>query len=560
MLIEIKSDNIRFENFNNENIKTQDNLQVYLKGYFEYQRNIYRDSKAATVILKCWQKSPDDFDFNAFNGCYLGWIYDKACNRFILFNDRFGIYPLYYSYQDNNLILSDCFTELKQKLKSCNFDNLAIAEILCGKYTSGERTTLQEIKSILPGTSLDCKFPLQKLPDFQRYWLWEFTPVKKAYTEYAEEFLQIISDIFDDFSTYITSSGKPVIVPTSGGYDSRMMISELSARTSNVSGLVFGAPGCDDLKYGVQIVEGLNLPLKKLYLKPETYQPIYQSDEFDFVLANYNSRGDSHSATLTSLLAIDDNDEYIIIPGHSLDMQTGGHIRSRWHFLTPGEDFLVGELFRIHYNRYPFPNLLFQTRDQIEKQIRADIHKEMHADESTIGFAQRWDMENRQAKFIVNAVREYEVKGYEWMMPGWDYRIQDFFLRLPFKYQFHQNFYLRMLSEHVFDRRIAGINKKTVCGKYEYLFKHIMARLNPNRLLRNKSNEVNKPVYPLVNPHYIHKVLTQMEIDKSNPIFAVLDYDKQAFKDYIKNLPENVDHQYSKVTFYHLYRHLQMLA
>jgi len=116
-----------------------------------------------------------------------------------------------------------------------------------------------------------------------------------------------------------------------------------------------------------------------------------------------------------------------------------------------------------------------------------------------------------------------------------------------------------MLSEKVFDRRIAKINKKEVSGKYEYLLKHILAKFNPARY-RRKSEAVKKPVYPLVNPQYIQNVLNQIEIDKSNPIFTVIDYDKQAFKEYIQKIPENVDHQYSKVTFYHLYKHLQTLT
>ena len=557
MLIKITPDKIDFENIPPEKIFSQNQVQVFLNGYFEYNRTICRDTKAAQKVLEQYQKSSDTLDFNIFNGCYLGWINDQAQNRFILFNDRFGTYPLFYSTRNKTLVLSDSFTDIKKQLTSCFYDRLAITEILCGKYTSGTRTTIREIEAIQPGSYLDIKFPSDSAPQFKRYWLWEFKPAGKSYSQFADEFVYMIKDMFDDFGSYIRSTGKPLVVPTSGGYDSRLMISELSHRLTDVSGLIFGAPGCDDLQYGTQIVEGLNLPVKRLFLEPQTYQPIYESPEFAEIISNYNSRGDSHSATITSLLALDDRRDYIIFPGHSLDMQTGGHIRSRWHYLTPGRDFIVTELFRIHYNRCPFYSFMRCPAREITEQIRADIRREMLADEHTIGFAQRWDMENRQVKFIINAVREYEVKNFEWMMPGWDYRIQDFFLRLPFKYQFHQNFYLRQLSEKIFDRRIADINKKAVYDKYGYLIKHLLAKINPAGYLK-KSKPAQKPIYPLVNPQYIHLLLNKIELNRDNPIFEIIDYNSPGFKKYISDISENVDYQYSKVTFYHLYKHLEL--
>jgi asparagine synthase (glutamine-hydrolysing) len=42
-----------------------------------------------------------------------------------------------------------------------------------------------------------------------------------------------------------------------------------------------------------------------------------------------------------------------------------------------------------------------------------------------------WNWQERQAKFIANAVRVYEFWGYEWRLPFWDAEVVDFWAAVP---------------------------------------------------------------------------------------------------------------------------------
>ncbi len=71
-----------------------------------------------------------------------------------------------------------------------------------------------------------------------------------------------------------------------------------------------------------------------------------------------------------------------------------------------------------------------------------------------------WELKERQAKFIVNADRTYEIFGYEHRIPLWDNALIKFFKHLDIKYKLNKNFYNNILEKIIFSRHGIDFGEK----------------------------------------------------------------------------------------------------
>jgi asparagine synthetase B (glutamine-hydrolysing) len=60
---------------------------------------------------------------------------------------------------------------------------------------------------------------------------------------------------------------------------------------------------------------------------------------------------------------------------------------------------------------------------------------------------ERWDLQERQAKFICNSVRAYEAFGHDWRLPLFDHELMDFWARVPLDLRFGRKLYFRFARE-----------------------------------------------------------------------------------------------------------------
>jgi asparagine synthase (glutamine-hydrolysing) len=117
----------------------------------------------------------------------------------------------------------------------------------------------------------------------------------------------------------------------------------------------------------------------------------------------------------------------LFVPGHSGDFVAGSHIPAN-AFERP--NFTLADaadvVFAKHYLLAPLK--FFETsrqnwaeliRDRLERDGIATAWE--YAD-----VFEKWDWQERQAKFICNPVRVYYFFGYDWWMPLWDKEFMGF--------------------------------------------------------------------------------------------------------------------------------------
>ena len=121
------------------------------------------------VALHLYRKLGSSF-LNHLNGMYAGAIYDPLKQKLLLFRDRFGIKPLYYTKWNNNFIFaSEIKPLLSGSLRPKKINKKQIPTYFTYRYVPGEETMFDGVKSLPPGSFLEYNLN-NKTYKIQRYW------------------------------------------------------------------------------------------------------------------------------------------------------------------------------------------------------------------------------------------------------------------------------------------------------------------------------------------------------------------------------------------------------
>ncbi|MCJ7774343.1 MAG: asparagine synthase (glutamine-hydrolyzing) [Desulfobacterales bacterium] len=166
---------------------------------------------------------------NYLNGMYAGAIFDKQKGKLILFRDRFGIKPLYYTQWDHNFAFSSEVRPLLQCIGSSKQLNTSrISTFFTYRYVPGEETMFLGIKRLLPGHFLEYDL---YTGDFrvERYWEYRLDRINSDLTldEAAEEFYWL----FQDAVKIRLRSDVEVGCLLSGGIDSSAVASQVAKQS-----------------------------------------------------------------------------------------------------------------------------------------------------------------------------------------------------------------------------------------------------------------------------------------------------------------------------------------
>lgn len=184
------------------------------------------DNNPAEIVLALYEKSDKEF-VNKMNGKFAFAIFDNKRNKVILGRDRFGIEPLYYTFDNNKIIFS---TSLKSIInnpdvkKELNFHALYQFLLFC--YNPALYTFFKNVNKLRPGHVLIYD---EKLATIEPYWKLSFANVtKKSEDEIASELLDLMKDAVKVRVDESLHKG----VFLSGGMDSSTVVALTSAISS----------------------------------------------------------------------------------------------------------------------------------------------------------------------------------------------------------------------------------------------------------------------------------------------------------------------------------------
>lgn len=105
----------------------------------------------AELVFHLYEKLGHDF-LNIINGAYVGAIYVAHKNEVILFRDRLGIIPFYYSIQSAHLILSSHLPSILSSLDNKKISDQAVANFLHLGFISEPYTIYQDVLKFPAGS------------------------------------------------------------------------------------------------------------------------------------------------------------------------------------------------------------------------------------------------------------------------------------------------------------------------------------------------------------------------------------------------------------------------
>lgn len=248
-----------------------------------------------------------------------------------------------------------------------------------------------------------------------------------------------------------TIGQRQVVVPLSGGYDSRLVLSMLHRLgIKNILCYTVGAHNPSEQGIACQVAQTLQIPLYHIdYREPQYRMQAFHSSEFLHYIDHVGAMGNfmwlfEYNAILwlkqQGLLQYD----AIFMPGHVGDFYAGSHLQKLG---IKEHDSLtnVAQKLLLHAFEYGKPN-----RDAVFKKELKQALQALDCGRKSYQLALQFIAENRLAHQILNSARVYEYLGYDVLLPLCDVDFVQFFENLPYQQRFDVSFYHHFLLEKVF--------------------------------------------------------------------------------------------------------------
>ncbi|MGB0383341.1 MAG: asparagine synthase-related protein [Ardenticatenaceae bacterium] len=405
--------------------------------------------------------------------------------------------PLFYRQEGSTLLVSDDIRQIQRD--DDTIEQNSLIEMATAGYVTGPHTLFAKIKGLQSG---ECVSWSKGHPATER------TLQSQRYYEYlcsydATSSVETLCEEFDEmviaaFTRIIeTLNGRQVLLPLSGGLDSRLVAATLKRLGyDNVLCFSYGIPGNRESVRSQQVAKALGYdwlqtPYSAQLLKEALNSP--KMREYRAFAANAVSL--PHQDDWLAIRILRDHsevhDDAILMPGHTGDFICGSHLKYIFDPVWHDDPYALNEaMIKKHYSHWEDLVVMDHIRAAIEHRLDEALgafpnktHQELAC------MYEYWEWQERQAKYIINALRVYDFFGFSWRMPLWDRAIVDFWKPIPISLKMDKYLYRSYLASHdpmgVFqeDAPTGLWHREPVIEQKRGLRQRIKENLQSNRLL-----------------------------------------------------------------------------
>ncbi len=436
-------------------------VRYYLKGNVFFNDRLLSPEKLTEILCpligkegEVQEKEIGDL-LKGFNGEFA--FVAETENRIFCAVDKLRSTPLFYTTAKNNFIVSDNAYYLKDKNNHPRNEKNAV-EFLVAGYVTGNETLFDGIKQMKNAEFL--------IYQKKRNHLKTFTYFRYLHEDYYElpekKLLEMLDQAFvNAFSRLIESTekkGKKLVVPLSGGLDSRIIVAMLKRLGVNdVVCISYGRKGNRESAISKKVANALGYDWLFVKYTASKWHECYNSEEADlFRIFAGNLASLPHMQDFLAVKELKTQgklpENAVFIPGHTGDMLAGSHIPHYYFDVSRNynsETYLADSLKR-HYILWKWPSE-YEFEHAFKEKIKRSIDRvEINNNETCANAVELFDFNERQSKFIVNSVRAYEFFGYEWRIPFWDTELINFFLKVPIEHRINQELYRKYARDILF--------------------------------------------------------------------------------------------------------------
>ena len=474
---------------------------IYVKGYcFDENNILWDEGKLIEYFLDVNNKNKFHQKLLNANGIFC--VIIKKNDSVFFATDRTRTFPLFYTIENKKLYISDDTYYLRDKFNK-KIDSLSSQEYLATGYVTGKETLLENIYQVQAGEYIVYENNILNNNYYSNYITTGVS--SKNFNQLKQDFLDILDRTIKRLIQF--ANGKQIVVPLSGGYDSRLIVSLLKMHNyKNVFCFTYGSKDSFevDISKKVANILGYNWYFIEYNKKtvPDNYSNSKEFQEYCKFASNHVSI--SHIQDYFAVKYLKENkiikDYAVIVPGHTGDFISGGHLNKT--NIGSYTNIIVDSIIQKHY-------ILNSLSLKDIKEIK--YKKLNYLEASFCSIDDNFNLKERQSKFIVNANRVYEFFGYKHTIPLWDKELIEFFKTLPLKYKLNSYFYEKVILDHIFDD--LNIRYEKIRNPARNLIKKIL----PDLIKKIIKKYILKKFYNDINNFYLLAGSLNKDIGKNYP-------------------------------------------
>jgi len=440
-------------------------LTVCAKGFLFDAENKLHDGKSLCEYFAT-AKSESEFEklLLAANGSFA--VVLQNADLTLAAVDRLRSIPLFYTSGDAARLVGDDGDVLANIIGKTLPEETSLQEFALAGFVIGRDTLHPQIKEIQAGEYVRFE---QTSSISIRYYCHLHTHDRYATEE--EHFVALAGISQRVVERLIrTLHNRPIVLPLSGGYDSRYiacMLKEIKYKRvvcytygrSDSPEVVTSRQVAATLGYDWHFVEYTAVKVKEALSSP-------QYEAYCNYCHNYSSLPHIQEfIALTELrsLGILPNDG-VIVSGFCGDLLGGSYVPSQ--FQLGYVDALLKAGLSEHIADQHLYIKLF-TDDLVTAKVRAHIQQVLDeigeapdTPSSFVSHNEAFFTAHKVAKFVVNSLRVYEFFGLEWRMPLWDQELIDYWYSVPVSARIGSPLYNNFLFYNYFEPMNVAIYKK----------------------------------------------------------------------------------------------------
>ena len=339
--------------------------------------------------------------------------------------------------------------KLETKNSKRSYDEEALREVAMAGYVTGSNTLVSSISQLEAG---EVRFWCRNTSEIKSafsYRHWPTEIIENCTKAQHERLGQVIDSAI--VRTMNFAGSRPIIVPLSGGLDSRFVLTKLVEHGYGpLQAISYGPKNNPDAEIARLVSKRLRIPWTYLKTPINNYRALLGSE----LLNRYWEYSDGLSTVpnhqdliplITMAKAGDLPENSIIVNGQTGDFLTGGHIPAALACRpTINSDLLIQEIIGKHYGLWKnlmVPENLSYAHDRIRSHLALPEPSTDLSSRTAVALFELWEHKERQAKYVVNGQRIYEFLGLEWGLPLWDREFVEFWRDTTITDKFKQSLY-----------------------------------------------------------------------------------------------------------------------
>lgn len=403
----------------------KDSCEFHYKGSFSYRGEIVSPELIFSEINKL------GFDvFKYISGFFSFIFYDKRKKFILAAVDLIRSIPLFFSKINDELnIYSDTLKISKRNQRDAISEDVFR---LCG-YTIGRDTLYENIKQLVAGSYIKVSNS-----EWREVTYFKFT-ARNQQEKFSKEnfFSELDKSLITSFEKMLKLySGRQLIVPLSGGYDSRLIISMLKhLNYENVVCFTYGKKNNLESKYSENIARSLGYQWIFIEYSDDKWKKAWKSKiAKDYV--GYSSN-DSSLPHIQDWLAVKEmkerkliEDNAVFVPGHCC--VTSYINKDILSFKGDFEKKFIDNTISLHFNNIPLGETKnIEDISKLTQLIKDRGMKDSNLKNNLVGNIIEYNWRERQSKYITNSLRVYDFFGYDWWIPLWDKNFVEKWIFIP---------------------------------------------------------------------------------------------------------------------------------